>query len=167
MIKVGQVRLGWYILRMTSGRIGLLMEWKGKVDVFQPSEFMDWGELIWAVRRRCAQAGLRASGIRCEWPGERDRKGSRVTGIWAEVSRLTGPERRWKRLRRVVANRFLIGGGNDKAIPGTTGEEDLHAVREAPGGFPGDGMWDMPRGEEPTAEEIARAFEGEAGDSGF
>jgi hypothetical protein len=96
------------------------MIWVGlPVDVFQPIEFLEWRELWEAIERRCLLAGLEASAPRCgtgweRWDRWSDR--AREIEIWVEVKRAA--DRRWKRLRRLVRNEWLIARGDAEEMEG-------------------------------------------------
>lgn len=104
---MGRVELGHFVVIGNSGFPGgLRMDWAGRDgngfavrNVFQPVEFANWGELWWAVRRRCEIAGLEMIGQRMM----EDRGGG--VPIVVEVRRMRVAEQ-WRKRRR---RRWVLG----------------------------------------------------------
>jgi hypothetical protein len=82
-IIIGTLLRGWYLKLPGCGiPNGLFLAWRGRESWCQPCEFVNWGELSWALRRRLAIAGLRAVEIeRRQFTGSWER-------IWVKVERL-------------------------------------------------------------------------------
>lgn len=68
-ITIGSVRPNWYAFFLNWGCPNcLLMLWHGRVNIFQPREFINWHDLYNSVGRRLEIAGLNLLSMACALP---------------------------------------------------------------------------------------------------
>jgi hypothetical protein len=87
-ICIGAARGGWYVLASNCGFPGgILMNWRGRLGVFQPIEFLCWRDLWRAIQRRAEIAGLEALALAS---GREEVDG--YYRLWVEVQRDSAPK---------------------------------------------------------------------------
>lgn len=67
-ITIGSFRRCSVMIRNCGVPNGYSMDWAGRVECFQPTEFIHWEHVLWAVKRRLEIAGLRLLTILKEPP---------------------------------------------------------------------------------------------------
>lgn len=69
-IVIGFVRSNWFVIMRNCGFPGgFYLHWKGRMNPFQPDEFLSWEQVLWAVRRRLGMARLEMVGVEKESAG--------------------------------------------------------------------------------------------------
>jgi len=68
-ITIGRIEVGRYIKRVNCGFPGgMRMYWHGRIRFAQSFDFLNWAELLTAVRHRVRQARLEPVAIACAAP---------------------------------------------------------------------------------------------------
>jgi hypothetical protein len=85
-IVIGAVRAGVYVIHRNAGTPNCFgFNWRGRVGLFQPEQFVGWAHLVAAIDHRLGMAGLERVGLAV------DVERAWLTGartVWVEVQRI-------------------------------------------------------------------------------